>query len=152
DVVRSALTSTDPVVRKEALIALGRAGTLAAAPASAGLLDDSDPIVAHTAVQVLRQLRAVDAPLAVVDAPPARAEARRGALQVLQSIHDLAVVDALASRLQRATDATRRRVLVAALSRLANREAPWNGTWWATRSSTVGPYYEPEAWEGTPAV
>ena len=42
-------------------------------------------------------------------------------------------------------DAARRLELVGALSRLANQEAPWNGTWWATRPSTVGPYFDPEA-------
>src|SRR6185503_18278968 len=58
--VEAALKSTDPVVRKEAIIALARANAQRSASAISSLLDDSDPIVFHTAVQALRSLKAVD--------------------------------------------------------------------------------------------
>ena len=102
-------------------------------------MDDKDPIVFHTAVQALRSLKAVDAVFAVVDSRAASPQLRKGALQVLQSIHEPRVVAGLSAFLSSETDAARRLGLVGALSRLANREAAWNGTWWATRPQNVGP-------------
>ena len=49
------------------------------------LLADADPIVAHTAVQALRSLRAVAATLAVVDSPTA------APAQSQLSIHTMAI-------------------------------------------------------------
>ena len=150
--VEGALKSSDPVVRKEAIIALARANSLSSAAAIGALLDDKDPIIFHTAVQALRSLKAVDAAFALLDARAATQQSRRGAMQVLQSLHESRVVRGLSTRLSRETDAARRLELVSGLARLANDEGPWNGTWWATRPSTVGPYFQPQAWAETPAV
>jgi putative heme-binding domain-containing protein len=151
-VVTAALRSTDPRTRKEAVITLARADSLASAPAITALLSDSDPVVAHTAVQALRSLRAVEASLAVVDAAPAASTQRKGALMVLQSIHEARVTDALIQRLARDQSAASQNDLVGALARLANTEAQWNGSWWNTRPSTVGPYYAPAPWPETAKV
>jgi len=151
-IVEGALKHTDPVVRKEAAIALARANAQRSALAIANLLDDADPVVFHTAVQVLRNLNSVDTALEILDATAASAQRRKGALQVLETMHEPRVVTALASRLNTENDAARRVGLVSALSRLANQEATWNGTWWATRPQNVGPYYEAKAWSQTPAV
>ena len=150
-VVEGALKSTDPVVRKEAAIALARADAQASAAAIASLFDDPDPIVFHTAVQALRRLKAVDAAFAILDGRQT-AGRRKGALQVLQTIHEARVVSGLSSLLAAESDASRRLEVASALGRLANREAAWNGTWWGTRPSTVGPYYDAAAWAETPAV
>jgi putative membrane-bound dehydrogenase-like protein len=150
-VVEGALKSPDPVVRKEATIALARANAQDSAAAIAALFDDADPIVVHTAVQALRSLKAVDVAFAILDGRPSVAR-RKGALQVLQTIHEGRVVSGLSALLTAESDATRRLELVGAMSRLANKEAAWNGTWWATRPSTVGPYYDAAAWAETPAV
>ncbi len=150
-VVEGALTSADPVVRKEAVIALARANAQSSAAAIAALFDDKDPIVFHTAVQALRRLRAIDAAFAILDGRQT-AGRRKGALQVLQTMHEARVVKGLGTMLTAESDPTRRLEVAGALSRLANREAAWNGTWWGTRPSTVGPYYEAAAWAETPAV
>ncbi len=149
DVVAGGLRSADARTRKEALVALARAGLLASAPAMTPLLADPDPIVSHTAMQALRSLRAVEAALAVVDSTSATPALRKGALMVLHAIHEPRVTTALVTRLNREADAGRRADLVGALARLANTEAPWNGTWWQTRPSTVGPYYAPAPWSQT---
>jgi putative heme-binding domain-containing protein len=151
-VITAALRSEDPRTRKEALITLARADSRPSAPAMTALLADADPIVAHTAVQALRSLRAVAASLAVVDSPTAAPGQRKGALLVLQSIHEARVTDALIQRLSADQSVDRQNDLVAALARLANTEAQWNGSWWNTRPSTVGPYYAPAPWSETPKV
>ena len=151
-VVTAALRSTDPRTRKEALITLARADSLASAPAMTALLSDPDPIVAHTAVQALRSLRAVDATLAVVDSTTAAPAQRKGALLVLQSIHEDRVTNPLIQRLTSDQTVERQMDLVGALARLANTEAQWNGSWWNTRPSNVGPYYAPAPWPETPKI
>ncbi len=148
-VVTAALRSSDPRTRKEALITLARADSLASAPAITALLADPDPVVAHTAVQALRSLRAVDASLAVVDSTTAVPALRKGSLQVLQSIHEARVTNALIQRLTSDQTVERQNDLVGTLARLANTEAQWNGSWWNTRPSTVGPYYAPAPWPET---
>jgi putative membrane-bound dehydrogenase-like protein len=150
--VEGALKSTDAVVRKEAIISLARANSQRSSPAIAALMNDTDPIVVHTAVQALRSLKAIDASFAILDMPTASAQMRKGALQVLKTIYDPRVVRGLGSLLNSESNADRRVELVGALSRLANREGAWNGTWWATRPSNVGPYYDPKPWAETPAV
>ncbi len=151
-VVTAALRSADPRVRKEALITLARADSLASAPAMTPLLGDADPIVAHTAMQTLRSLRAVEASLAVVDSNTAPTAVRKGALMVLHAIHERRVTDALIQRVGGDQSIERRTDIVGALARLANTEAQWNGTWWSTRPSSVGPYYNPAPWAETPKI
>lgn len=151
-VVTAALRSTDPRTRKEALITLARADSVASGPAMTALLSDPDPIVSHTAVQALRSLRAVDASLAVVDSTAAAPAQRKGSLLVLQSIHEDRVTNALIQRLTSDQTVERQTDLVGALARLANTEAQWNGSWWNTRPSNVGPYYAPAPWKETPKV
>ena len=65
--VTAQLKSTDPRTRKEALITLARAGSVASAPLIAPLMGDADPIISHTAIQVLRSLKAVDQAFAIID-------------------------------------------------------------------------------------
>ncbi len=152
EAVTAALSSPDPRTRKEALIALARADAQAAAPAMTALLGDTDPIVRHTAVQALGSLRAVDAALSVVDTRTAPRPTRTGALNVLQMIHEPRVTDALELRLRDDQSIEHRVDIVSTLARLAHTEAQWNGTWWATRPSTVGPYYAPAPWGETESV
>ncbi len=152
ETVTGSLKSSDPRTRKEALVALARANAVASAPLMTPLLADADTVVQHTAMQALRSLRAVDASLAVVDSATASPANRKYALHVLESIHEARVTDALEQRLARETDAGRRADLVGALARLANTEPHWNGSWWNTRPSNVGPYFAPAPWEQTPKI
>lgn len=169
-ILKFGLRSPDARTRREALVALSRLNRVEHAPAMIPLMADEDPRVAHTAVQALKTLKPVAAALQTVDAKsgetapieaiprvasgntPAspgvsREQAlRAGALRVLQSIHEPAVVDALIARLQKETDLSRRIDLCRALSRLFYVEGEWKGDSWGTRPDTRGPYYQPEKW------
>ncbi len=173
------LKSTDARVRKEAIIALGRAHGLTGVSADgatptpqklnetglaqtnaaiAPLLGDADAIVAHTAMQVLRQLSASDACFAIIDQPASATPLRAGALMVLRGIHDAKTVDGLIARLGKVTDRTQREGLLTALCRLYFIEGKWKtdakgiGESWGTRPDTRGPFYQPEEWAETKKI
>ena len=143
-----ALGDPNPRVQLEALTGLRRLGATGAAAAMLPLTASTDVVVSTVAVNALAALSAVDAPLAAV-AQPSDAIAR-GALRVLQQIHQPAVVTGLLARLPAITAPERRAAVLQALARLHYREGVWRGTlaeWWGTRPDTTGPYYDPVAWE-----
>lgn len=147
-----ALLAPDPRARKEAAIALARLRQSGHAAAIVPLLADADPIVAHTAVQALIQLRAATPCISVIDRADATATLRAGALRVLQSLHEPEVVDALIARLNRESDPARRSGLITALCRLHFIEGTWKGDSWGTRPDTRGPFYQPEPWTETTRI
>lgn len=147
-----ALDSRDPVVRRSAANAASRLAGPSATSALVRHLDDPDPIVAHAVVRALTDLEADAACLKVVDQAKATDAARQAALRVLQSLHRTRVVDALIQRLSTEKEAARRAGLITALCRLHFREGPWKGDSWGTRPDTRGPYYQPEAWDGTARI
>jgi len=73
-------------------------------------------------------------------------------------MHSVGTVSALVQRLRSARDSAspppspERRDLLFALARLYNREAPWNGEWWTTRPSFLGPYFAPTPWDGSAEI
>ncbi|NDD39563.1 MAG: heme-binding protein, partial [Verrucomicrobia bacterium] len=163
----AALASSDERTRKEGVVALARwhgltgvwadnhtpAGeklthtdSLAAHTATlVPLLADRDAVIAHTAMQVLRQFRSLEPVFAAVDRTDSPT-LREGALAVLRGIHDAKVVDGLLVRLAKETDFTRRQGLLTALCRLHFQEGEWKGTSWGTRPDTRGPFFQPEEW------
>ena len=146
DPIRAGLASADARVRRESAVALARVGRREHGPLLTPLLDDADPLVAHTARQALVRLRAVEPILAVCDdaaASPARVAM---AVQAIERLHEPAAVAGLIDRLARTTDPARRRPLLAALCRLYHREGEWQGDGWGTVPDTRGPYYQPETW------
>ncbi|OWK39737.1 hypothetical protein FRUB_05627 [Fimbriiglobus ruber] len=145
-----ALADPSPRARTQAVIGLGRIGNVDNAGAILPLTADSDPVISHVAVQALVTLRASAACLAALDS--ADTKLAPGALRVLQTLHEPAVVDGLITRLKATTDTTRRRGLLVALARLANKEATWDGKWWTTRPDTTGPYYKPVTWAESPKI
>jgi putative membrane-bound dehydrogenase-like protein len=146
------LRSGDARTRKEAAISIARLGKLEHAPALTPLLGDADPIVCHTAVQALKQLKAAEACFAVVDSPGAGVAERKGALRVLQSLHDPEVVAGLIRRLESESDSDRRKGLLTALCRLHFTEGVWKGNFWGTRPDTSGPYYQTAEWSETRTI
>jgi putative membrane-bound dehydrogenase-like protein len=148
----AALASPDPRTRKEALISLARLNQTDKASAMLPLTGDADPIVAHTAVEVLMRMQPVGAAFGVVDAPDAPAAVRRGALRVLQSIPKTEVVDGLIWRLGKEREFARRQGLLTALCRLYHVEGLWKGDSWGTRPDTRGPLYQPEEWAASPRI
>ena len=146
------LKSADARTRKEAAVALARLGQPSFAAPLAALLGDADPIVAHSTVKSLVRLRAADAAFAVV-AEAAAPEARRtDALRVIQSLHDVKVVDRLIALLARERDEARRDGLIRTLCRLAFTDAAWTGDSWGTRPDTRGPYYQPARWAASEKI
>ena len=147
DLFVGALADPDAAVRLQAIAGLVRLDARDGASAIAPLLADSDAVVAHLAARALGSLGARDAALAALTNGPA--SGRSHARQALQLMHDSATVGALTRALGAATDAGVRHELVLTLARLANDEAPWNGDWWGTQPSTIGPYYLPTEWAGS---
>ncbi len=145
-VVRFGLKSADARTRREAAGTLARLGKEDVASLLVPLLDDPDEVVAHTAVQGLIRLKAVNAALAIVDRADVSETLRNGALRVLQVIHEPRVVDSLVARLEREENRGRRLGLCRTLSRLYSVEGVWKGDSWGTRPDTRGPYYQPEKW------
>ncbi len=171
--LEDAVKSTDARTRREAVAALGRWHGLTGVWADGGTpvpatlrteylerhsqvltarLTDSDPVVAHTAQQVLRQLRAPDAAFTLLDTPGSSAAERTAALRLLQSMAEPAVVEGLIHRLAAERKAPNRAGLLTALCRLHFIEGPWKGASWGTRPDTRGPLYQPEKWSETPRI
>lgn len=172
NVLVGSMRSTNARIRREALASLARLhgltgswadggtptpqtirteGLAAHADAMAALLTDADPVISHTAVQILRQLDATDAALKILDAARS-ADARVMALRVVSGIHQPEAVSGLITRLEKATDAAKRAELLTALCRIHFKEGSWKGDSWGTRPDTRGPLYQPEAWTETPRV
>ncbi len=104
---------------------------------------NSPIIIPHLAVNSLVRLNAVDACLAALDG-----NERGGALWALRLMHDPAAVDGLRDKFASSRDAELKDQILATLSRLYNREAPYDGSWWwGTQPDTRGPYYKPVTWE-----
>jgi len=146
------LKSSDPRTRREAVVGVARLGKPGHIAALIPLLDDRDPVIAHSVVQALKLLSADEACFGVVDTLGASPQERAGALRVLQSLHETKVVDGLIVRLGRETDVARRKGLLTALCRLHFIEGEWKGDSWGTRPDTTGPYYQAEDWAGSKKI
>ncbi|WP_162136216.1 DUF7133 domain-containing protein [Zavarzinella formosa] len=140
-----ALKDANPRVRLQAVIALNRLNKIETAGALLPLTADEDPVVSHIAINALVSLRACDACLKALDS--AETSLHTGALRVLQSLHEVAVVDGLLARLAETKDEKLRQGILRTLARLSQQEAEWDGKWWTTRPDTRGPYYNPVAWK-----
>ena len=150
DLFVSALKDADAAVRVQAIAALVRLDARSHANEIAPLLADGDAAVAHLASRALGTMGARDAALTALTSGPAAG--RSHARQALQLMHDTETASALVKALGSATDAGVRHELVLTLARLANDEAPWNGDWWGTQPSTIGPYYIPTEWAGSATI
>lgn len=146
------LRGDDARVRLATLIALARRGKQDAAIAMTPLLADTDPLVAHTAVQALVALTASKPCLDVFDTKSASPELLTGAMRVLQSLHTEQVVGELIACLLNEKGAARKQALVTALCRLHYREGEWKGDSWGTRPDTSGPYYQPVTWQASDKI
>lgn len=151
-VIVDALDDELPRTRLEAVRALGRLGDPKNAPAIAGRLIESDPVVLHTAVRVLDALGADDACFDFIDRKDISPSAYAAALRVLRIRHDSTVVAKIIDRLGRENIPTRKRELLSALCRLHFREEKWKGNGWGLAPDTTGPYFRPEIWEETPRI
>ncbi|HET7219238.1 MAG TPA: HEAT repeat domain-containing protein, partial [Vicinamibacterales bacterium] len=153
DLFVQSLKDPDPKVQLQAVTGLKRLGATGAAPAILALTAAKDPLVAHVAVDALASMNATSAALAMVTSG-SLAEVK-GALHVLQRIHNTQSVTGLIASLSKTNTPAVRAEILQALARLYYRNGVWRGTlpeWWGTRPDTTGPYYDPVAWEESPRI
>jgi len=147
----SALKDVSPRVRTQAAIALGHFGNLKLAKELVPLTADEDVMARHAAMQSLRMLNAHDACFAVLN-PYANPNVTAGALRTLRTMHDPKVVEHVGQFLATSTDQPLRKDALVTLTRLYQKDAEWDGSWWETRPDTRGPYFKGTNWEQTPTV
>jgi putative membrane-bound dehydrogenase-like protein len=148
----AALDDELPRTRLEAARALGRLGDVGNAKAIAARLIETDPVVLHTVVRVLDELRADDACFETLSRGDLAASAHAAALRVVRGHHQPEVVENVIGLLEKEKDVVRRRHLLSALCRLHSRETEWKGNGWGLAPDTTGPFFMPEAWAETPRI
>ncbi|MFT5466629.1 MAG: putative heme-binding domain-containing protein [Verrucomicrobiales bacterium] len=105
-------------------------------------------VLPHIAVKALVEIGDWKTVLASLDGPN-----RRGALSALKYQHEPQVVDSLFMKLGNGPRDKEYFEIVEVLARVAQKEAPYDGSWWwSTRPDTHGPYYKPVTWERTEAI
>jgi putative membrane-bound dehydrogenase-like protein len=144
------LKDSDPRVRLQAALGIGRLGRQQMGESLVSLVADPDPLVSHVAIRTLIGLGASEPCLAVLESD--RQELLPGALRVLQELHEPAVVERLVTELKNSKSADATRAIFTALCRLHYREKEWDGRWWGTRPDTSGPYFQHAEWEQTPRI
>lgn len=142
----AALKSSSARARLEGIVAIGRLGKPELASAVAPFLGDADPVLAHTAYQVMARLKAAAPCLAILDSGNSPEPQVKGAAFALMRMHEPAVAQELTARLKKETQPGRRALLVSILARLVHRDGEWKGDSWGTRPDTSGPYYQPARW------
>ncbi len=158
DALVTALAASDPRVRGEAVVALVRTASDAAAAPLLTATADADRLVAHTAVEGLVRRAKTNEPAvlaacaAAVDSATTPPAVHRSAARVLGELHSAAAVDLVIARLAVESDPERRTNLIWAAARLFRRESAWKGDGWGTRPDTRGPYYAAEEWEASPRI
>ena len=124
------LIDRDAAVRREAAIAAGRLGDVAAGPALYAALGDADTFVAWSIREAIRRLNAWDKQALV----EALLDERRveSALRLTDEAWDVTVVLALTESLNRTTSVPLKARIVANLAGLLHRYPEWSGQWFGT--------------------
>ncbi|WP_429774010.1 DUF7133 domain-containing protein [Agaribacillus aureus] len=105
-------------------------------------------IPAHVAVRSLVNLHAVDACVRAIQGENAEL-----ALWALRYMHDPRAVTGLITAYESTNDKKLKTQIITTLSRLYQKEAPYDGSWWwSTRPDTHGPYYKTITWEASEEI
>lgn len=146
----TALSDTRPGVQVQAINGLVRLNARARASALVPLLASSDSALSHLSMMALAKLGARDEALKAIAGtnPVVRTRARFA----LQQMHDVETVNAIIAAFNASPTPPARTELLASLARLYNTDAPWNGDWWGTHPTNVGPYFAPVTWEASPLI
>ena len=105
-------------------------------------------IPAHVAVRALISLEAVDACVEAIQGENADL-----ALWALRYMHDAKAVTSLIAAYEGTQNEKRKTQILTTLSRLYQKEAPYDGSWWwSTRPDTHGPYYKTITWEASEEI
>lgn len=166
DAFIAAAKDANPRVQVAAIVGLGRLGDLKAAevllktsvPASAKIpakdtegphaTPNSEIVLPHLAVKALVELNAVDATVKAIDS-----DNYKLALWALRNMHDPKAVDGLMAAYEKEDDAEKKSEILTTISRLYQKEAPYDGSWWwGTRPDTHGPYYKAVDWEASEKI
>lgn len=166
DLFIAAAKDANPRVQAVAIVGLGRLGDLKASkvllefpvPASAQIpskdtegphaTPNSEIILPHLAVKALVELKAVDATVKAIDSKNYKL-----ALWALRYMHDPKAVDGLLAAYEKTDDSAKKAEILSTISRLYQKEAPYDGSWWwGTRPDTHGPYYKAENWEASDRI
>jgi putative heme-binding domain-containing protein len=148
------LKDKNPRVVLQALIGLQKLKAKDAAPAIIAASSDwreegTSPRLQLTAVQVLAALGNIPPCLKAVE----DTATRKLALQALQKVHSMDVVNGLLALFGKSADLELRYDVLSSLARLYYQEKEWDmKSWWNTRPDDRGPYYETEEWEGTAKI
>ena len=154
-----ALADSNPRVRAQALICLGRIGNPTAGeaiiphtlrdetysmPVGEPLYKQADPgrVLSHLAIRALESCNATDACLNAIEGPYTD-----GAFWALKYMHNSEAVDGLIQRLSTTQNTAVRQAAITTLIRLYHREGEYTGGWWGTRPDLTGPYYDRQRWE-----
>jgi len=148
----AALHSSDPVVRAQGVICLGRLGRVDLAPEllpfavrTGDLPPHNQPdharIIPHLAVRALIRLQAVETCLDALHGPY-----RPGAILALRGMHQEAAVTGLIGELEKEQKIGNRIEILSTLIRLFHQEGRYEKNWWGTRPDRTGPYYDRQEW------
>ena len=158
DLFIKALSDSNPRVRAQAAISIGRLGKtelalhllpLALHSKSSPPHNEPNPsrVIPHLAIRALVSLAAEETCLAALATPQAES-----ALRVLRYLPTDHVVEGIIQELRRARDVERRSRMLATLIRLYYREGSYEGDWWGTRPDTSGPFYRRTPWKKSPRI
>ena len=159
----NALQDSNPDVRAQALISLGRMQAKEAAddvlpltirrhgnlPDEKPVHDQPDPgrVIPHLAVRTLVNMKAVTPCLEAVGG-----EFTEGALEALSRMHTTKAATGLIGRLKEADQSDLKKAITTTLVRLYKKEAPYRGNWWGTTPNPDGPYAVPETWAASEQI
>ena len=144
---QKSLQSEDPRERLNAIVGIVHQNNKAAANGIADLLNDNDPVVAHTAVRAIARFNLYEICFNKLKQGEITKLNSTGELRALMRMHEPAVVDGLLRLIKSASNKQAKQLLLGALCRLYFKEGEWKGNSWGTRPDTRGPYYQPETWE-----
>jgi HEAT repeat protein len=143
---------SDPTVRLQAIIALGRIGDTKAVPALTAALTDSDAWVAFASRQALRRINDWK-PVAAELASTTDTKQRDGILMTLELVYDVDAAKTLAAFSSNSLKPSEERArALLYLSTVHRKRKPWDGKWWGTRPYAGKPPAKVDEWEGTPIV
>jgi len=146
------VSDSDPTVRLQALIALGRIGAPGPIPAIASVVADPDPYVAFASRIALRRIGDWSRTAEVLKAS-SDPKIRLGILSAMDEQYDPGAAAALISyAMSPDHPSIERAAAFQYLSSITKKAKPWNGSWWGTRPAAGEPPAKTIAWEATPAI
>ncbi len=142
---------TDPTVRLQALIALGRIGEPSSVPAIVPLVADSDAYLAFSARRALKRIG--DWKRAASGLSSADAKVRLGLLLAMEMVYQIDAARTLAAFAEDSSrEPSERARALSLLAQGHRRPIAWDGKWWGTQPAKTKRPVKNGDWEGTALV